>query len=150
MILQLRKNDNENAIEHESIHIHEVYNSFLTNHNEVNDKESLSQVAQTMRMRDEDIAIKNFNLHHSTWIDSFYSRQHLLSNDLLNIIREVDVSLTLLRDIIIKDYQDVRTTINLFFTTFEIINKLIYCEIDDEMKNSFDHLSIKIMLNLRT
>ena len=66
MILQLRKDDDENAIEHESIHIHEIYNSLFTNHNEVNDKESFSQVAQTMRMRDENIVIKDFNLHHST------------------------------------------------------------------------------------
>ena len=45
VILQLRESDDENAIEHESIHIYEVYNLFLTNHNEVNDKKSLSQVA---------------------------------------------------------------------------------------------------------
>ena len=140
--LQLREDDDENAIEHESIHIHEVYNSLLTDHNKINDKESLSQVAQTMRMRDEDIAIENFNLHHSIWVNSFYSKQHLLSNELLNIMREVDVSLTLSRDIITKDYQDVRTTIDLFFTISEITNRPIYCEINDEMKNSFDHIKM--------
>ena len=64
-------------------------------------------------------------------------------------MREADATLTLLEDIIIKDCHKKRTTINLFFTTNALTNKLIRCDINRSMKNSFDHLFVETCVKLR-
>ncbi len=100
-------------------------------------------------MLKECILVEDFNLHHLTWKKSFYSRQHLLSNDLIEIITNVNALLTLSQDTIMKDYQRSQTTIDLIFTTDNIMNQLIQCKINEEMKNFSDHLLIQIIIDFR-
>ena len=71
-------------------------------------------------------------------------------NDLLIMMRIVDVMLLLLKNIIIKDYQDFKIIINLLFAITEIVDKLIFYEVIYEMKNSFNHLFIDTIFNLKT
>ena len=148
IILHLRFD--EERSESEILQIHRIYNSPSINHNETNNKESLSKVKATMSMHGESIAVGDFNLHHSSWADLFYFKQHLLANDLLNIMQNVKISLTLLKDIITRDYQEAQIIMNLSFVTDDIANKLIYCEINEKVENAFDHLSIRTILDLRT
>ena len=73
-----------------------------------------------------------------------------MSNDLLIIMRIIDVTLLLFRNIIIKNYQNFKIIINLSFAIAEIVDKLITCEMIHEIKNSFDHLFIDTIFNLKT
>jgi len=79
-------------------------------------------------MQDKSVIIKDFNLHYFLKASLLYFRQHLLFNDLLNIMRFINVTLTLLRDIITRNYYELRITINLLFITRETTNRLIYCD----------------------
>ncbi len=125
-----------------AIHIHKAYNSSLRDHEVIHEKESLSDIEKTLQMSRECILVEDFNLHHFTWEKSFYSKQHLLLNDLIEMIKNVDVSLMLSQDIITRNYQKSQMTIDLIFTTDDIMNQLIQCEINEEMKNFSDYLSI--------
>ncbi len=78
-----------------AIHIHEAYNLSLKDHEVIYEKESLSNIEKTLHMSKECILVKNFNLHHFTWEESFYSRQYLLSNDLIKMITNINASLIL-------------------------------------------------------
>ncbi len=131
------------------IHIHEVYNSSLRNHEIIHEKENLSDIKKTLHMLKENILVEDFNLHHFTWEESFYSKQHLLLNELIEMITNIDASLALSQDTIMKDYQESQTTINLIFTTESITNRLIQCEINEEMKNFSDHLLIQTVIDLK-
>ncbi len=131
------------------IHIHEAYNLSLRNHEVIHEKESLSDIEKTLHMSKECVLVKDFNLHHFTWEKSFYSRQHLLSNDLIEMIINVDALLTLSQNTITRNYQKFQMTINLIFTTNDIMNQLIWCEIDEEMKNFSDHLLIQTIINFK-
>ena len=131
------------------INIHEIYNSSFANHTKTTNLSNLFALKQTLRMQSESIIVDDFNLHHSLWARSFYSRQHALFETLLELMRETDATLTLLENIIIKDCHKKRTTINLFFTTNALINKLIRCDINRSMKNSFDHLFVETCVKLR-
>ncbi len=131
------------------IHIHEAYNSSFRNHEVIHEKESFSDIKKMLHMLKECILVEDFNLHHLTWEKSFYLKQHLLSNDLIEIITNVNASLTLSWDMITRNYQKSQMTIDLIFTTDDIMNRLIRCEIDEEMKNFSDHLLIQTIINLR-
>ncbi len=50
---------------------------------------------------------------------------------------------------IMKDYQRSQTIINLIFTTNDIMNWLIWCEINKEMKNFSNHLLIQTIIDFR-
>ncbi len=122
------------------IHIHEAYNLSLRDHEIFHEKENLSDIKKTLHMLRESILIKDFNLHHFTWEESFYSRQHLLSNELIKMITNINASLALSWDTITRNYQESQMTINLIFITDDIMNQLIQCEINEEMKNFSNHL----------
>jgi len=70
-----------------------------------------------------------------------------LLNDLIEIITNVNASLTLSQDIITRNYQKSQMTINLIFTTNDIMNQLIRCEINEEMKNFSNHFKLIIELS---
>ncbi len=57
-----------------AIHIHEAYNSSLRNHEIIYEKEIFSNIKKMLHMLKESILVKDFNLHHFTWEESFYSR----------------------------------------------------------------------------
>ena len=132
-----------------AIHIHEAYNSSLRDHEIIHEKENLSNIEKMLHMSRESILVEGFNLHHFTWEESFYSRQYLLSNELIEMITNINESLALSQDTITRDYQESQTTINLIFTTKSITNRLIQCEINEEMTNFSNHLSIQTVINFR-
>ena len=133
-----------------SINIHDVYNPSSANHNEISKKKSFLALKQALCMQSENVIMNNFNLHHSVWKEFSYSRQHLLSNDLLIIMRIVDVTLSLFQNIVTRNYQNFKIIIDLSFVTAEIVDKLISYDVIHEVKNSFDHLFIDTILDLRT
>ena len=102
-----------------------------------------------LHMLKECILVENFNLHRFIWEKLFYLKQHLLSNDLIEMITNVDTSLMLSQDIIMKDYQKFQMIINLIFTTDNIMNWIIRCKINEEMKNFLNHLLIQTIINFR-
>ncbi len=132
-----------------AIHIHEVYNSSLRNHEIIHEKENLSNIEKTLHMLKESILVDDFNLHHLTWEESFYSRQHLLLNELIKMITNINALLALSQDIITRNYQEFQMTINLIFTTDDIMNQLIWCKINEEMKNFLNHLLIQTIIDFR-
>ncbi len=104
-IVMLQTLTDNTQMTQKAIHIHEAYNSSLKDHEVIHEKESLSDIKKMLHMLKECILVKDFNLHHFTWERSFYSRQHLLSNDLIEMITNVDASLMLFQDIITRNYQ---------------------------------------------
>ena len=131
------------------INIHKVYNLSFANHTKTTNLSNLLALKQTLRMQSESIIVDDFNLHHSLWAKLFYSRQHALFEILMKLMREADATLTLLENTITKDYHEERTTIDLFFTTDALINRLIKCDINHSMKNFFDHLFVETCVKLR-
>ena len=132
------------------LHIHEIYNPSSISYNEMSDKRNLSHLQTALQRSGKSIIVEDFNLHYSFWIESFYLRQHLLIDDLLNITENASATLTLLRDIITRNYQRAKIIINLIFATNEIIERLIYCEVNEKIENELNHLFIKTVLNLKT
>ncbi len=132
-----------------AIHIHEAYNLSLRDHEIIHEKENLSNIEKMLHMLKESILVEDFNLHHFTWEESFYSRQHLLLNELIKMIINIDASLALSQDTITRNYQEFQMTINLIFTTDDIMNQLIWCKINEKMKNFSDHLLIQTIIDFR-
>ena len=132
-----------------SINIHDIYNLSSINHNEILKKENFFALKQTLCMQNKNVIMNDFNLHHSVWERFLYSRQHLLSNDLLIMMRIINITLLLFWNIVTKNYQNFKIIINLSFATIKIVDKFISCDVIYEMKNSFNHLFIDTIFDLK-
>ena len=86
------------------INIHEMYNFSSINYNEILSRKSLFVLKQTLRISEKNVIVNNFNLHHFHWNKLLYFKQHLLSNDLLIVMRFIDATLSLFKNTIIKNY----------------------------------------------
>ena len=64
-------------------------------------------------------------------------------------MQSANVLLTLFKNIITRDYKRTQIIINLNFIINEIVDKLIYCEINNKIKNASYHLSMRIIMNFR-
>ena len=110
IILQLRRQSEEfsqdsmNTQKICSMNIHEIYNFLSINYNEISSKENLFVLKQILRMLNENVIMNDLNLHHSHWNKLLYFKQYLLLNNLLIVMRFIDAILSLLKNIIIKNY----------------------------------------------
>ncbi len=77
------------------IHIHEVYNLSFKDHKIIHEKENLLDIEKMLHMSKESILVKDFNLHHFIWRESFYLKQHLLLNELIKMIININTLLAL-------------------------------------------------------
>ncbi len=70
------------------IRIHNVYNLSLISYTSKNNSFTLSKIMRFIveAFDDHHILLKNFNLHHFFWSDSFRSTQHVATDDLLDIM----------------------------------------------------------------
>ena len=132
------------------MNIHDVYNFSSINYNKILKKKKFFALKQALRMQNENIIMNNFNLYYSIWEKFLYLKQYLLSNDLLIMMRIINVTLLSFWNIMTKNYQDFKIIINLLFVTAEIVDKFIFCKIIHKMKNSFDHLFIDTIFDLKT
>jgi hypothetical protein len=70
------------------------------------------------------------------------------ANELIKLIDDFDLTSQLPTGIITYEEGDHHTTINLCLTTIGLVDRLIKCEIDDEVNHDSDHLPIMTSLNL--
>ena len=72
--------------------------------------------------------------------------QHKLADNLLDIIQEAELNLTLPQGTIIRDYQrghnHEQTTIDLVFTTAVLEQQVVRCGVEMKVDQSSDHLPI--------
>ena len=72
-----------------------MYNQ-QSSHSETQETESLCTLKEALKMLGEHIIIKDLNLHYSSWGGPSYLMQHKLAGNLLDIIQDADLNLTLL------------------------------------------------------
>ncbi len=53
-----------NIIKQNLVNVYNVYNLSLNNYNNIINKDNLNAIEQTLRMQDESVIIKDFNLHY--------------------------------------------------------------------------------------
>ena len=117
-----------------------------TIHLETQEIETLRTLRKVLKMSDEQVIIRDFNLHHPSWDGLSYSIQHKLTDTLLDIVRETDMDLTLSQDTITRDCQrdnsHEQTIIDLVFTTSVLRQQLVRYKIETKLDHSSNHLPI--------
>jgi len=136
----------EQQQETRTINIHNIYNQ-QSSHSTTEETESLRTLREALKMPGEHVVVGDLNLHHPSWCGPSYPMQHKLADNLLDIVRETDLSLTLPQGTITRDCQrgnsHEQTTIDLVFTTATLRQQVVRCGVDMQIDQSSDHLPIR-------
>jgi len=96
------------------------------------------------------LIIENFNLHYSHWRERRCFTRHMMTDTLLNIITNTRLKLLLKSDTITCEAHNQFTMINLVFSSKKIQFITCKCEIQIDLHQRLNHLSIITKLCLQT
>jgi hypothetical protein len=122
-----------------AIHVHNVYNSSFVSYSSRNSSSSLSKINRDLVEIDSEliltrhIFLRNFNLHHSFWSDFSRLTQHAIADELLDIMNEHDLMLTLSRDTITWETRNTCSIIDLIFMSSYLTKRLKHCMIRSDL-----------------
>jgi len=111
---------------------------------------TISRLNELVKNDCEQLVIENFNLHHSHWEEWRCFTQHTTINTLLNVITNARLKLLLKSNTIICKIYNQFTMINLVFSSEKIQSMTRKCEVQINLHQRSDHLSIITELNLQT
>ena len=131
------------------IHIHNMYNPSPISYSSIDSPSTLATVKRQLIAETKHILLGDFNLHHPLWNHSSRPTQHAESEQLLNIIEEANLSLTLPKGTITWEARQSSSTIGLVFMSEELTDRLEHCMSRPELNQSSYHIliSTRIALN---
>lgn len=101
-----------------------------------------------MNAKGKHILLGDFNLHHFYWSGLSRPTQHMAANQLLELLEEKDLSLTLPRGTIIWEARSSYSTIDLIFMTSGLVDCFKHCKSREDIGQSSDHIPVSTCLYL--
>ena len=136
------------------LHIHNVYNELDMNLSLI-----LSKLTELLNNRDwfqysddeifiEHLIVRDLNVHHLQWDDRHISADSRLAA-LLDLINEFQLKQQLKPDTIMYQCRESKeSTLNLIFTTKNLTNRLIKCQVWKNLDHDSDHYLIETLLKI--
>ena len=146
--LKIMKNEIE-----KKIWIHNIYNFSSSFYSTTKSESTLSIIEKCVNeIETNHILLNDFNLHHSFWNESSKFTQHVMTNQLIDIINEANMKLILSQETITWEAKNFQNILDLIFMSNVLINKIKHCKTRSEINQSFDHISIftKLLLKIVT
>ena len=126
----------------EVIHIHNVYNPSPTSYSSTDSPSTLSTARSMLTQGVHHILLGDFNLHHPFWNGPSRPTQHAAADQLLDIIDEFNLSLTLPKGTVTWEARNTFSTIDLVFMSEYLVERLEHCMTRPELNQSADHVPI--------
>ena len=111
LILHPRENDGS----HKEIYIHNVYNPSPTSYSSRDSPSTLSDAQRQLSADAHHILLGDFNLHYPFWNGATRPTQHAAADQLLGIVDEANLSLTLPNGTVTWEARNSFSTIHLVF-----------------------------------
>lgn len=128
--------------------MHNVYNPCQN----TEDRQSiLPQLQEALNEYDqaEQIALGDFNLHHTIWGGTQARGITQEAEELAEFLEEYGLTNTLLPGTITYEEGPAHTTIDLCLVTMGLVDKIIRSEVERELDHDSDHLPIATVIDLR-
>ena len=132
----------------EVIHVHNVYNPSPASYSSIDSPSTLPIVKRQLTTGSNHILLGDFNLHHPLWNDPSRTTQYAGADQLLNIIEESSLSLTLPKGTITWEARQSFSTIDLVFMSENLTERLEHCMSRPELNQSSDHIPISTRITL--
>ncbi len=134
------------TIDDRIINIHNVYSSSFVSYTFKTVLIALKTMKSKLINEEKHILLNDFNLHHSMWEEIFKSTQHDAADQLIDVVLQTRMQLTLSTNTIIWKARHSNSTIDLVFMISWFVNNVISCETRFDFNQSSNHISILITL----
>ena len=131
-----------------TLHIHNVYNPSPSSYSSTDSPSTLPAVRQQLAADAQHVLLGDFNLHHPFWNGVTRPTQHAAADQLLDIVEEFDLSLTLPKGTVTWEARNSFSTIDLVFMSEFLTERLEHCMSRPEMNQSSDHIPISTRILL--
>ena len=128
--------------------IHNVYNPVQSAENRTSVLPTIRNILQTSPA-DEQMVLGDFNLHHTMWGGDEVSQSEQEAEELIDIMASSEMTTTLPPGTTTYEEGLARTTIDLCWMSFGLLDRLIQCQVDGILDHDSDHLPISTVLDLR-
>src|SRR3569833_1523001 len=146
--IETRTNSSEDA-NLKRLAIHNVYNPCQNIENRRSCQPDLRRVMEAHQDA-EQMILGDFNLHHELWGGPAVRHQDYEADDVLDIMEQFNLTLTISPGTATYQSSLGRTTIDLCFVTLDLADRVARCEVDHEMDHDSDHLPITTVLDIGT
>lgn len=134
------------------IHIFNAYNPSPLSYGSVSGPSTLPtlrKACQSIR-GEEIIVLGDFNLHHPLWAHSSCLHHHSAADTLLEIAQENFLDLATPKGITTWSARGFTSTIDLAFTTSDLLDAVLSCQVTQDIDQNSDHLPITLQIQLQT
>jgi hypothetical protein len=123
------------TIDDRIINIHNVYSSSFVFYTFRTVLIALTTMRSKLINKKKHILLNDFNLHHSMWKEIFKSTQHDAADQLIDVVLQTRMQLTLSTSTIIWEARHLNNTIDLVFMISWLVNNVISCETRSDFNN---------------
>ena len=132
----------------ETIHVHNVYNPSPASYSSTDSPTTLPAARSMLTADAHHILLGDFNLHHPFWNSPSRPTQHAAADQLLEIIDDHNLSLTLPKGTVTWEARNTSSTIDLVFMSEYLVERLEHCMSRPELNQSSDHVPISTRILL--
>jgi hypothetical protein len=118
-------------------------------YNEGGTTDTVDLLYRVLNPRDRVMLMGDFNLHHPAW-GGIDSKQDAGSDRLIDLCDTADLDLWLEPGTITRDQNGEKTTIDLFFGSPSLTERMVVCELAMDCHADSDHLPIRALVDIDT
>jgi hypothetical protein len=130
------------------INVHNVYNVSSSLYASMTTFLAIETMKRRLNDKKKHIVLNDLNLHHFLWRDFARSTQQDATNQLLNVVHQTQLRLTLSSSTITWKTRNSCNIINLIFMFEKLQKRLVHCMIRSKLNQSSDYISISIKIML--
>jgi hypothetical protein len=124
------------------IWIYNVYSQPPISHSDINTPTPIPMLTNLLEQEGEHIVLGDFNLHHPLWCGIRNPTTHKVADQLLDILHLYRLNLTLLHSSITRRAKGSESTIDLVFIDLSLQNKVVECQVCQDLDHGSDHFPI--------
>lgn len=130
------------------IYIYNIYNPLPTSYFSTESPSTLPTIKEQMTTGAHHVLLGNFNLHHTFWNGPSRPTQHAAADQLLEIVDDINLSLTLPKGIVTWEARNLFSTIDLIFMSEYLSKRLEHCMSRPELNQSSNYIPISTCILL--
>lgn len=124
------------------IWVHNVYSQPPKSHSDISSPTPIPMLTNLLEQEGEHIVLGDFNLHHPLWCGIRNPTAHKVADQLIDILHSHELNLTLPHGSITRRIKGEESTIDLVFMDPILQNKVVECQVRQDLDHGSDHLPI--------
>ena len=133
-----------------TIRIHNVYHPCPISTTSMDGSSTLPRIAEVLGQGGPHLLLGDFNLHHPYWGGSRCFSRHAMSDTLVDIVTQAQMDMFTEPGTVTREVGEQKTTIDLTFGQQWLTERLVKCQVREDLHQGSDHLPVETIISRET